>query len=170
MKILFLGQKLLGSLISSTEVCNDIKTLVYTGSQLPSYGKYVAGGPHGHFKLDIFSGQFGDETQQSLITFDINGFNSDSSKSGFNYKLSDDGLVVTLGICNVETVAVESGNATWFKYYNARDPSMFVLGSIGRIGSDADLILSNTQIVQSDKYKCFGFKLLLNSKLYVLAT
>lgn len=170
MKLLFLGQRLLDSLVSKTEVNDGIKTLVYTGLQMPSYGKYIAGGPNGHFKLDVFSGQISDDTAQTLITFEINGSNKDTSKSGFTSKLSDDGLVVTLGICNIETTAVKSGNATWFKYYNVRDPEMFILGTIGRIGSDADLILSDTQITEHSKYKCFGFKLLLNSKLYVLGT
>lgn len=170
MKNLFLGQRLFGSLVSDSEVNNGIKTLVYTGSQMPSYGRYIAGGPNGHFRLDVFSGQISDSSEEALITFQINGANNDTSKSGFNFKISDEGLALTLGICNFETAARKSGNATWFRYYNVRDPEMFILGTIGRVGSDADLILADTQIIERNNYKCFGFKVLLNSKLYVLGT
>lgn len=170
MKLLFLGKSLFDSMICQTEVKDGIKTLVYTGRELPSYGKYLAGGPNGHFKLEIYSGSMSDESETSLICFDVNGSNVEASKSGFSAVVGDDGLTITLGISNVGSVATDTNVATWFKYYNVRDPGMFVIGSVGRIGSDADLLLSDIQIVKGQNYKCFGFKVLLNSKLYILGT
>lgn len=169
MKTLFFGNAFLSSLTKDTEKSNQSYSMVYTGKTSPLFGKFIAGGPSGYFKLDVYSGEpFIDEDDtHRLISFDINAGSADMSKSGFSTEMSASGLLLTLGVSNYGTPAMNNGNCTWFRYYSTRT-GVKIEGTVGRVGSDSDMVVTDTTIIKGQEYKSFGFKLLIGSKIYVV--
>lgn len=169
MKTLFFGKQFINQLVSNNETCQAKSTLVYLGSVMPSYGNFIAGGPHGFFKLDIFSGEVVDNPDDSnkLISFEIPSFSTDPTKSGFLFKYGASGLILTLGMCNAGAIAGKNGKASWFRYYCTRSDTE-IIGSIGTSKSDCDLIVSDPLIISGELYKSFGFKLILESNVFIV--
>ena len=168
MKNLFFGKSFISGLISDKEKIDGVSSAIYTGKTFPSYGNFICGGPKGFYKLDIYSGEPFidlDETHK-LISFEVNSYSDDLSKSGFSIHHSSDGLLLTLGVCNVSTIALNNGIATWFRYYNSVN-EIIIEGNVGKIGSDNELIVTDTLILQGEHYKSFGFKLLIPHNLNV---
>lgn len=115
-----------------------------------------------------------------LISFDINGYSTARGSTGLyvepgsttNYQ----GFKAICGICTTLTTAIQSGVASWFFFgsalttaqantlksgstgnYNNVTVSPFVTGSIGTLGSGADLEIADKNIVAGQQYKSFGF-------------
>lgn len=168
MKNLFFGTAFLSSLISDKERIDGLNTPIYIGKTSPSYGKFICGGPKGFYKLDIYSGEPFIDTDEThkLLSFDVNSFSEDLSKSGFSISYDVDGLLLTLGVCNTSTIALNNGIATWFRYHNLVN-GISIEGNVGKIGSDSELIVTDTLVIQGETYKSFGFKLLIPHNLNV---
>lgn len=114
-----------------------------------------------------------------LISFPIPAYSASRGLTGMyvedaatNYT----GFKAVCGICPTLTTAVASGIATWFwfgidltdteaKVYNAAYTGnhynlsgyMFVTGSVGGLGSGADLEIADTNVAAGSQYKSFGF-------------
>jgi hypothetical protein len=115
-----------------------------------------------------------------LISFDINGYSTARGSTGLyvepgsttNYQ----GFKAICGICTTLTTAMQGGVASWFFFgsalttaqaaalksgstgnYNNVTVSPFVTGSIGTLGSGADLEIADKNIVAGQQYKSFGF-------------
>lgn len=169
MKSIFLGKKFLESLVSQNERNGESFSLVYTGKNFPSYGKFIAGGPTGFYKLDIYSGQpFVDlDESHKLISFDVNGWSDDSSKSGYSVELASDGLTLTIGVSNLGSIAKNNGVCSWFRFYS-ENGDLSIQGTIGKAGTDNDLIVTEDVILSGNSYKSFGFKLFIPSSIMVV--
>lgn len=169
MKNLFFGKRIISGLVSDKEKNGSAFPLIFTSTNQPMYGNFVAGGPSGFFKLEMYSGQpfvDVDETHK-LISFVVNPWNSDPSRSGFSYSIDDDGLIITIGISNIATKATNNGRCTWFKFYSPYS-NVAVMGTVGRIGSDADMIITDDIIIEGEAYKSFGFKMFISSKIKII--
>lgn len=115
-----------------------------------------------------------------LISFDINGYSTARGSTGLyvepgstsNYQ----GFKAICGICTTPTTAMQGGVASWFFFgsaltteqanalksgstgnYNNVTVSPFVTGSVGTLGSGADLEIADKNIVAGQQYKSFGF-------------
>lgn len=149
------------------------------------FEKYLAGGPAGSTRLNIYKGtkptttdtmtSLDDFSSNLLVSFEIPG-----GMNGIKFTKYDmynaPTLVIkrefphvgeveaVLGICTTSTAATGSGLATWFWFGNYANPSdisdtAFVIGDIG--GTDdglVDMHLLDPYIISGDKYKSFGFK------------
>ncbi len=169
MKTLFLGKQFFQNLSSNKELSNGVFSAIYTGNTSPSYNKFVCGGPRGHFVLEIFSGEEFDSGSTSLIKFEVNKFDEHSHESGGKVKIYD-GMELTLGVSTHGAIAEQNGIATWFSYYNVRNPGIRIDGTVGLVGTEADLIVADTTIIKDKQYKSFGFKLLFGNKIFLVGT
>jgi len=115
-----------------------------------------------------------------LISFNINGYTNARGSTGLyvepgsttNYQ----GFKAICGICTTPTTAIQGGVASWFFFgsaltteqanalksgstgnYNNVTVSPFVTGSVGTLGSGADLEIADKNIVAGQQYKSFGF-------------
>lgn len=115
-----------------------------------------------------------------LISFNINGYANARGSTGLyvepgsttNYQ----GFKAICGICTTPTTAMQGGVASWFFFgsalttdqanalksgstgnYNNVTVSPFVTGSVGTLGSGADLEIADKNIVAGQQYKSFGF-------------
>lgn len=115
-----------------------------------------------------------------LISFNINGYTNARGSTGLyvepgsttNYQ----GFKAICGICTTPTTAKQGGVASWFFFgsaltteqanalksgstgnYNNVTVSPFVTGSVGTLGSGADLEIADKNIVAGQQYKSFGF-------------
>jgi hypothetical protein len=115
-----------------------------------------------------------------LISFNINGYTNARGSTGLyvepgstaNYQ----GFKAICGICTTPTTAMQGGVASWFFFgsaltteqanalksgstgnYNNVTVSPFVTGSVGTLGSGADLEIADKNIVAGQQYKSFGF-------------
>jgi hypothetical protein len=171
MKSLFFGPAFYNHMVSPREVIGSFKSLVFNNGSSPAHGCYVAGGPNGHFKIDVYDGDFMDlENSEVLITFEINGFSEDRINSGASTKLTERGLQIIFGCAPSGSVASASGIAKWFKYYNSTNPDVSILGTIGNIGTDADLIIPETTILEGQLYRNYGAKMFIGNTLEILGS
>lgn len=179
MKTIFYGKKITESLISKNEAIGDASPLFYTGPNMPSRGKFLAGGPTGYFKLMIFSGKcpdlssMGDISEydfQKLLTFEIPKYSSVAGLSGFNLSVSETGIRATLGICNSPTSCAQTGTAAWFWYGNTVHPGVQIVGTVGPIGSRSELEVPDVALFQGETYKCYGFDFFISNKVDIIGT
>lgn len=93
------------------------------------------------------------------------GNNDFSTASGSSVTLS--GTTVTAQIISVFKAATASGTATWFALVSSNSTFTSVYhwttGTVGVVGSGADLIISNTNIVSGEQYKIANLTLALSS-------
>lgn len=114
-----------------------------------------------------------------LLTFPIPAYSASRGLTGMyveNAATDYVGFKAVCGICPTLTTAIASGVATWFwfgidlsdteaKVYNASYSGnhtnlsgyMFVTGSIGGLGSGADLEIADVNVAAGSQYKSFGF-------------
>lgn len=171
MKQMFFGRRFFTSLVGETEVCNGKFVLFMTDNKL-SFGKSIAGGTMGMFVLEVLAGveTTKPDPQNVLISFPIPSFSNVEHETGFQIDVTGAGLTATLGICPVNVFASNTGVATWFRYYNTRNPDSMITGTVGSNGSGAELIISDVTIFKDVAYKSFGFKFHLPSKIRVAGT
>jgi hypothetical protein len=123
---------------------------------------------------------------QKLISFSIPAWSSARAATGLFVETASTtnytGFKAICGICPTLTTAIASGVATWFwfgicltdteaKVFNASysgnysDLSgyQFVTGSVGLLGSGADLEIADKNIASGQQYKSFGFNFYIPS-------
>lgn len=178
--------------LENNSIYPTIQHLTTTTSPGVSYNKYLAGGPSGATHLMVFSGTKPDistvtnlSNYQSnlLIDFVIPAYNSSnpsisgmkytsnctpSTKPSLNANSQFDGFSMVLGICPTFTAATASGVATWFWFGNYSSPNdlsdiAFTIGSVGVLGSSADLQISDTTILAGDLFLSAGFNFTIPS-------
>ncbi len=149
--------------------------------------KFLAGGPTGATRLNIYSGSkptnvdaITDLTAYNsnlLISFPIPAFATNNT-TGFKFLNYDLGiypriginstypemepLKMVLGICPTKTLSTGDGNATWFWFGNYSSPSnldgiSYLTGDVGLIGSGSDLEMADTMINSGNYYTSSGF-------------
>lgn len=159
-------------------MCSSIST--------PSANKFLAGGPAGATRLNVYSGgrpsietisNLNNYASNLLISFSIPAWSATRSTTGFfidpspaftspsalSNSIEYTGATIYMGICPTFTAAASSGRATWFWFGNYATPTdltgrSFVTGSIGLTGSNSDLEMADNNIVSGSLYKSFGFK------------
>lgn len=117
---------------------------------------------------------------QKLIQFNIPAYNASRAATGMYVEPGSTtaytGFKAICGICPTLTTAISSGIATWFWFgialtdteakvynssytgnYNNLTGYQFVTGSVGILGSGADLEIADTSVVSGQQYKSFGF-------------
>lgn len=150
--------------------------------------KFLAGGPDGATRLNIYSGtkptdvdamtSLTAHANNLLVSFPIPAF-STTNTTGFRFVNYDFGIYpriginstyrevspieLILGICPTKTAAVNDGVASWFWFGNYSSPSdltgiSYLTGDVGAIGSGSDLELANTTVKTGDYYTSAGFK------------
>jgi hypothetical protein len=152
----------------------------------PSANKFLAGGPAGATRLNVYSGgrpsietitNLNNYASNLLISFSIPAWSATRSATGYfidpspaftsssalSNSIEYTGATIYMGICPTFTAAAASGRATWFWFGNYATPSdltgrSFVTGNIGLTGSNSDLEMADTNIVSGSLYKSFGFK------------
>lgn len=115
-----------------------------------------------------------------LISFNVSAYSTSRGATGLFVETGSDtdyqGFKAICGICTTLTTATQSGIASWFFFgsalttteadalkagstgnYNNVTVSPFVTGSIGTLGSGADLEIADKNIVAGQQYKSFGF-------------
>lgn len=171
MKQMFFGRRFFTTLVGDAEISDGKFVMFVTGNKL-SFGNSIAGGSDGMFVLEILSGEETSKPDPNnvLISFPVPSFSHVEHESGFHVEISMLGLSATLGICPSSVNAQNSGIATWFRYYNSRNPDSMIVGSVGGLGSGADLIIADVTILKDKLYKSFGFKFQLPSVIRVAGT
>lgn len=152
----------------------------------PTQNKFLAGGPAGATRLNVYSGgrpsietisNLNNYASNLLISFSIPAWSATRSTTGFfidpspaftspsalSNSIEYTGATIYMGICPTFTAAASSGRATWFWFGNYATPTdltgrSFVTGSIGLTGSNSDLEMADNNIVSGSLYKSFGFK------------
>lgn len=162
MKTIFFGKKFIAGLVSEVEERDGQFPLVYIGASKPAYGKYVAGGPTGHFTFEILSA-----SDEQLISFAVPKYDKVQFKSGFNFGFSESGLVITIGLSDASTVALNTGVASKFRYINSLG-EVVASGTVGVPNSGCDLLIGDCTISSGTKYKSFGFKILIPHKMFIV--
>jgi hypothetical protein len=160
--------------------------LVLTGTKSGTvHERYLAGGPAGSTRLNIYKGTKPSSTDamSSLSDYESNllvSFEVPAGMSGIKFTKHDmynsptivlkreypnvGEVEAILGICNIPTTAVGSGVATWFWFGNYSSPTdlsdiAFVVGDVGATDDGScEMHLTNTFITSGDTYKSFGFK------------
>lgn len=152
----------------------------------PTHNKFLAGGPAGATRLNVYSGgrpsietisNLNNYASNLLISFPIPAWSATRSATGYfidpspaftsplalSESIEYTGATIYMGICPTFTAAAASGRATWFWFGNYATPSdltgrSFVTGNIGLTGSNSDLEMADNNIVSGSLYKSFGFK------------
>lgn len=160
--------------------------LFYKSTTAPSANKFLAGGPAGSTRLNIYKGarppmstltNLNNYSSNLLISFPIPAYSTDRSVTGmfFDYSSAIDssatisktvnypGVTAYLGISPSFVAASASGPATWFWFGNYATPTdltgkSFVTGTVGITGSGSDLEIASTAIEANELYKSMGFK------------
>lgn len=160
--------------------------LFYKSTTAPTANKFLAGGPSGSTRLNIYKGarppianltNLNTYSSNLLISFSIPAYSSDRSVTGMYFDQSSaiaanatisktidyPGLIAYLGISPSFVAASASGTATWFWFGNYATPTdltgkSFVTGTVGITGSGSDLEISSTAIEANELYKSMGFK------------
>ena len=117
---------------------------------------------------------------QKLIQFSVAAYSATRGSTGMYVETGSatnyTGFKAVCGICPSMTSAIGSGVATWFWFgvcmtdaeaqvlkntytgnYNNVSTFPFVTGSVGLLGSGADLEIADKNIVSGQQYKSFGF-------------
>lgn len=123
---------------------------------------------------------------QMLISFNVAAYSTSRGATGLYVETGSNtdyqGFKAICGICPTLTTAIASGAATWFFFgsaltttqaqafsssyvgnYNNVTVSPFVTGSVGTLGSGADLEIADRNIVAGQQYKSFGFNFYIPS-------
>lgn len=152
----------------------------------PTHNKFLAGGPAGATRLNVYSGgrpsieaisNLNNYASNLLISFPIPAWSANRSATGYfidpspaftsplalSESIEYTGATIYMGICPTFTAAAASGRATWFWFGNYATPSdltgrSFVTGNIGLTGSNSDLEMADNNIISGSLYKSFGFK------------
>ena len=160
--------------------------MFYNSTTAPTANKFLAGGPSGSTRLNIYKGtrppmstltNLNDYSSNLLISFQIPAYSADRSLTGMYFDQSSavasnatisksvdyPGMTAYLGICPSFVSASASGTATWFWFGNYATPTAlagrsFVTGTVGITGSGSDLEIASTAIAANELYKSMGFK------------
>lgn len=164
--------------------------MFYNSTTTPTANKFLAGGPSGSTRLNIYTGtrppiagltNLSTYSSNLLISFPIPAYSTTRSATGMYFDTSSvsssgnvsdtvvyTGMVAYLGICPSFTAASVAGVATWFWFGNYASPTnlsgkSFVTGSVGLVGSNSDLEMVDTTITSGSLYKSMGFKFYIPS-------
>lgn len=160
--------------------------LFYKSTTAPTANKFLAGGPTGSTRLNIYKGarppmatlsNLNTHSSNLLISFPIPAYSTDRSLTGMYFDQSSaiatnatisktvdyPGMTAYLGISPSFVAASASGTATWFWFGNYATPTdltgkSFVTGTVGITGSGSDLEIASTAIEANELYKSMGFK------------
>jgi hypothetical protein len=159
----------------------------FTTTIASGFNKFLAGGPAGSTRLIIFKGtkpdistvsNLSDYSSNQLISFSIPAYDgtnpaasgmrfltttTPTARAELNSSTSFDGFSMILGVSPSYVAATASGVATWFWFGNYSSPTnladiAFTIGSVGSLGSGADLEIYNTTVTSGDYYRSAGFK------------
>ena len=164
--------------------------MFYNSTTAPTANKFLAGGPSGSTRLNIYTGarpsiasltNLSSHSSNLLISFPIPAYSTTRSATGMYFDTSSvsstanvsdsvdyTGMIAYLGICPTFTAASVAGVATWFWFGNYASPTnlsgkSFVTGSVGLVGSNSDLEMVDTTITSGSLYKSMGFKFYIPS-------
>jgi hypothetical protein len=153
-------------------------TMFYTNTTAPTANKFLAGGPAGATRLNIYKGarpsistltNLNNHSSDLLISFSIPAYSTTTSQSGIIFNLGSyyvagttagtsglsrnqnnhyDMFRATLGVCPQFTQASAGGRATWFWFGNYSNPSN--LSGLAFVTGSVGISGSNSDLEMAD--------------------